>query len=149
MTDLAVRPNDMPWISPYLTVRDAAKALDFYEHAFGFARRGEPMCGPDGVVLHAEMAWKDAVIMLGPEGAYGSTTKSPASLGVASPTTLYVYCDDVDSLYRRAIKAGARVIFAPENMFWGDRVCKLVDPDGHTWNFATHVGDAPATGNGS
>jgi uncharacterized glyoxalase superfamily protein PhnB len=53
---------------------------------------------------------------------------------------MYVYCEDVDALCDRAWKAGAKVEVAPQDMFWGDRMCKLVDPDGHVWNFATHVG---------
>ncbi len=133
------KPCGMPWITPYLTVKDAGASLAFYEAAFGFARRGVKE-GPDGSIVHASLIWQDGVIMLGPEGAYGSQTRSPATSGVASPVNLYVYCEDVDALFERAISAGATASFPPGDMFWGDRACGLVDPDGHAWTFATNKG---------
>ncbi len=135
------RPPQMPWLSPYLTVKDAEAALDFYQRAFGFRKRNA-VPGPDGKIMHAEMAWQDAVIMLGPEGGNGCPVGSPATLGIPSPVGLYVYCDDVDALYARAEAAGARVRMPPQDTFWGDRMCQLADPDGHTWNFATFRGQA-------
>lgn len=133
------KPCGSPWIMPYLTVKDAGASLAFYESAFGFARRGVKE-GPDGTIVHASMAWQDGVIMFGPEGAYGGLARSPATLGIASPVGLYVYCEDVDALFDRAIAAGATAQFPPADMFWGDRACGLVDPDGHAWNFATNKG---------
>src|SRR5262245_12053602 len=94
MSKQARSPN-MPWLSPYLTVKDADQALDFYQRAFGFRKR-DAVPGPDGKTAHAEMTWNDAVIMFAPEGAFGGTTKAPATLGVESPVGLFVYCDDVD-----------------------------------------------------
>ena len=135
------RPDDMPWLVPYLVVKDADKALDFYERAFGFARRNA-MTGDDGKTTHAEVVYKDQVVMFAPEGAYGSPARAPASLGATAAVTLYVYCEDVDALCRRAEAAGAAVAMAPADMFWGDRMCSLIDPDGHAWNFATHIGEA-------
>ena len=133
------RPADMPWLSPYLTVRDARSALRFYEAAFGFAPK-ETKVGPDGSILHAAMTWRDAVILFGPEGAHGDDTRSPATSGVRPPVTLYVYCDDVDAFHARATAHGAKTAFAPMDAMWGDRLCKLIDPDGHAWNFATCKG---------
>ena len=131
------KPLGMPWVSPYLTVKDAGASLAFYEAAFGFTTRNVNR-GPDGSIIHVEMAWHDSVVMLGPEGAYGSPTRSPATLGIDSPVNLYVYTSDVDALFERAVAAGATAHFPPSDMFWGDRACKLADPDGHVWNFATH-----------
>jgi uncharacterized glyoxalase superfamily protein PhnB len=136
------RPPRTPWLVPYLVVKDADKALDFYERAFGFARVNV-VKGEDGKTTHAEMAHQEAMVMFAPEGIRGSTGKCPASLGVQSPVALYVYCDDVDALCARARQAGATVAHEPADMFWGDRMCMLTDPDGHTWNFATHLGQAP------
>lgn len=141
MSKRPARPAGMPWLSPYLTVRDAGAALDFYHRAFGFEKRGDGMTGPDGRIQHAEMAWHDAVIMVGPECTYESNIKAPVTSGVASPVNLYLYCDDVDALFARATKAGAKAVSAPQNMFWGDRMCKVADPDGHQWSFATNVED--------
>ena len=134
------RPEGMPWLSPYLTVRDASAAIAFYEKAFGFKTKNV-MPGPDGKPGHVEMSWKDALIMLASEGAFGGTCKAPATSGALSPVTLYVYCDDVDALHAKATAAGAKTAFPPTTMFWGDRLCKLTDPDGHVWNFATNVAD--------
>jgi len=137
-------PN-MPRLSPYLIVRDAGKALDFYEKAFGFVKR-EVFTGPDGGVKHAEMTFGEAVIMFAPEAACGAEMKAraPATSGVDSPIGLYLYCADVDALYARATAAGARGLRPPTDMFWGDRSCHLVDPDGYAWSFGTHKGQPAA-----
>ena len=134
------RPAGMPWLSPYLAVKDAGAAADFYERAFGFEKRMQ-MPGPDGKPGHTEMAYRDALIMFGPETGGDGKCKSPATLGVNSPVVLYVYCDDVDAVFQRATAAGATAEFPPTTMFWGDRICKVTDPDGHGWNFATNVAD--------
>ena len=68
------RPEGMPWLSPYLTVRDASAAIAFYEKAFGFKTKNV-MPGPDGKPGHVEMSWKDALIMLASEGAFGGTAQ--------------------------------------------------------------------------
>lgn len=139
------RPPNSPWLVPYLVVKDADRALDFYARAFGFAKKNT-MQGEDGKTSHAEMTYRDVLIMFAPEGAYGSPLKCPATLGVSSPVTLYVYCDDVDALCKQAEAAGTKVAVPPADMFWGDRMCSLIDPDGHTWNFATHTGKVSAPG---
>jgi PhnB protein len=113
--------------------------MAFYEKAFGFTKH---FAVPDdtGKTMHGEMKYQDIVIMMSPEGNNGCPVRSPATSNVPSPVGLYVYCDDVDALCKRAEAAGAKVTKAPEDMFWGDRMATLTDPDGHTWNFATHVG---------
>lgn len=141
MSKRSPRPAGSPWLSPYLTVRDADQASDFYQRAFGFEKQFA-MPGPDGRSGHVQMAFKDAHIMFGPECAQGQNpSKAPASTGVAPPVGMYVYCDDVDALYARATAAGAKGDMPPQDMFWGDRMCRLLDPDGHSWSFATNVGD--------
>lgn len=133
------KPPDSPWMVPYLVVKDADRALDFYAKAFGFTKKNT-IPGDDGKTTHAEMSYRDVLLMFAPEGAYGSPVKCPASLGAASPVALFVYCDDVDALCAQATAAGAQLAMPPADMFWGDRMCSLIDPDGHTWNFATHTG---------
>src|SRR6266511_594355 len=88
------RPPMTPWLMPFLTVRDAQAALDFYQRAFGFEKR-MAMPGPDGKLMHVEVSWRDAVIMFGPEGP-SCPTKAPATTGAMPPIGLYVYVDDVD-----------------------------------------------------
>jgi PhnB protein len=135
------KPAQTPWLSPYLTVKDSDKAIAFYQKAFGFEKRmAMPM--PDGRTGHVEMTYRDALVMFGPEGADPSSKcRAPATTGTPSPVMLYVYCDDVDALFARATAAGAKADLPPQNMFWGDRLCKVTDPDGHVWNFATNVAD--------
>lgn len=139
MSQVKPCPDMMPWVNPYLIVKDADAAIAFYKAAFGFETRFA-MPGPDGKTQHAELAHKDSVIMLGPECPEQSNHKSPSSLG-GSPVSLYVYVEDVDALCERARAAGATVVEEPKDQFWGDRMCALVDPDGHNWAFATHVKD--------
>jgi PhnB protein len=136
-------PPDYPWLIPYLVVKDGEAAIAFYEKAFGFAKR-MAMPGKDGKAMHVEMTWRGSMIMFGSEAAAeagGWTHRSPATSGVASPVSAYVYCDDVDALFARAVAAGAKAIRPPQTMFYGDRVCTLEDPDHYWWSFATNVAD--------
>ena len=129
------------WVTPFLTVRDAAKALAFYESAFGFTRR-DVMTDDSGRVTHAEVTWHDATIMFAPEDPDGPLpSRAPATAGGPSPVALYVYVPDVDALVARATAAGASVLLPPADMPWGDRMASLADPDGHAWNFAAFVTD--------
>lgn len=132
------KPADAAWVTPYLMVRDVVAAVAFYEAAFGFGRQ-DMNPGPDGVPSHAAMTWDDGRIMMGRQGAYGGTTMSPTTSGAACPVTIYVYCPDVDALAARAAAAGAEVRFGPADVFYGDRICHLVDPDGYSWCFATRA----------
>lgn len=139
MTKRPAKPVESPWISPYLTVKDVDAALSFYQKAFGFEKRFS-MPGPDGRAAHAEMVWQEGSFMLGCEGG-NNKCKAPVTTGTRPPVSLYVYCEDVDSLFKRATTAGAKTETLPQDMFWGDRMCTLIDPDGHIWNFATNVAD--------
>jgi PhnB protein len=124
---------------PYLTVKDADAALAFYEKAFGFEKK-MVMPGPDGKAMHVEVTWRDAVIMFGPESPQ-NPSKAPATLGVRPPSGVYIYVEDVDALFKRATAAGAKIDRPPTDMFYGDRTCSLIDPDGHVWGFGTNVAD--------
>lgn len=126
--------------TPYLCIKDAAAALEFYKRAFG-ATETMRMAGPDGKVMHAEIAIGEALVMLAdefPEMGF----RSPASIG-GTPVTLYVYVDDVDAFVARAKAEGATVTQPVETKFYGDRTGQLQDPFGHVWGFATHVEDVP------
>jgi uncharacterized glyoxalase superfamily protein PhnB len=139
MPQRSPRPAETPWLSPYLTVKDADATIEFYQRAFGFKKRMS-MPGPDGKTGHVEMLWKDSLIMFGPEGP-NTPCKTPLTLGVKSPIALYLYCEDVDALFARATAAGAKAVQAPENKFYGDRVCAVTDLDGYQWYFATNFED--------
>jgi len=134
------RSPEFPWVSPYIIVKDVDAATDFYIKAFNFSKK-ELAPGDDGKSIHAELRYKDQVIMLGKEGAYGGTTCSPATTQVESPMNLYIYCENVDQFHQHAIKAGAESLSAPEDTFWGDRMCRVKCPDGYVWAFATNIGE--------
>ncbi len=132
-------PENATWVSPHITVEDVDKSMHFYEKAFQFKKR-EAAPGEDGMTWHGEMSYQDQMIMLGKSGAYGGSTKTPKQSGIESPMNLYLYCDNVDEFYKKAILEGAQSIVEPADMFWGDRMCKVLDLDGYTWCFATFSG---------
>jgi PhnB protein len=131
-------PRGYHSVTAYITVADAAKALEFYSRAFG-ASVLQRMPGPGGKLMHAEFKIGDSVVMLSDEFPQGGT-KSPQSLG-GSSASLFLYVDDVDAAFRRAVEAGCKVEMPLMNMFWGDRFGKLTDPFGHHWGLATHKED--------
>jgi PhnB protein len=123
-------------VTPYLVVRNGGKALDYYKEAFG-ASGVNRMDGPDGRIMHAEFKIGDSIVMLSEEMG---PNRSPESLG-GSPVSIFLYVEDVDSVFNQAVKAGAKADMPPQDMFWGDRFGKLTDPFGHKWALATHIED--------
>lgn len=138
MSTKECRLKGMPWITPYLCVVDVDKAVEFYEKVFGFKRREEVSKNEKGESVHCELLYQDAMVMVGLEGAYGQSEKSPATSSVECPTSLYVYCEDVDEFCKKAKNNGAEILSEPEDTFWGDRMCRLKDLNGYTWSFATN-----------
>ena len=132
------KPKDLPDMIPYLVVRDVKKSLDFYKNALGF-EVVDSMEDDKGDVQHAEMRRGSVVIMFCPEGAMDITAKSPISNGVEESINLYCYCENVDKFYSNAIANGAKSIMPPEDRFWGDRMCAILDIDHYKWSFATHL----------
>ena len=132
-------PEGYHTLTPFLTVRDAARAIEFYKQAFGAEVRGGVAKGPDGKVMHAELKIGDSVIMLSDEfpefGALSPQSSGGAGMG------LHIYVDGVDAAFDRAVKAGAQVEMPVGDQFWGDRYGKLKDPFGHKWSIATHIKD--------
>lgn len=122
-------------VSTMLTVSDIKAAVNFYQKAFGFAKRGI-MNGPGNQPIHAELTLRGTTLMLGPEIAQMGS-RSAKTLG-ASPVTLYLLTEDVDKTVAKALKLGATEKGPVMDMFWGDRCGTIVDPDGNTWMIATH-----------
>ena len=125
-------------VTPYLILNDAKHALEFYKKAFG-AQEMSKMEAPNGKIAHAEIKIGDSMIMLADEMP-GSGARSPQSLG-GTGTGLFLYVDNVDSIYNQAVKEGAKGDMPPQDMFWGDRYGKVTDPFGHQWSLATHIED--------
>lgn len=133
-------PEGYHTATPYLTIRNAAAAIDFYKHAFG-ATELFRMPDPSGKIGHAEIKIGDSPIMMSDEYPEMGA-RSPQTIGgVAGSICLYV--DDVDTVFKRAIAAGAKQLRPVENQFYGDRSGKLEDPFGHVWMIGTHIEDVP------
>jgi PhnB protein len=131
-------PEGFHTLTPSLTVKDGARAIDFYTKAFG-ARERMRVPGPDGRLMHAELQMGDSIVMLAEEMPE-TGCKAPVSVG-ASSSSLYVYVPDVDAAFKRAVEAGAKALMPPTDMFWGDRFGTVEDPSGHRWGLATHKED--------
>ncbi len=134
-------PEGFHTVTPYLVVDDGARAIEFYEQAFG-AKEVMRMPGPDGKVSHAEVKIGDSIIMLGPSQA-STGVRSPQSLG-GSTVSIFLYLEDVDSTFKKALSAGAKEAQPLADQLWGDRYGRLTDPFGHSWSLATHKEDVSA-----
>lgn len=135
------RPH-LPTVTPSVVVTPCAEAIDFYIEAFGAEEIEPRMTGPDGTVGHAELRIGDSVIMLADEWPDGPV-RSPTSLG-GSTAAFFIYTDDVDALWVRALAAGAEEVFPLEMQFYGDKAGRVRDPYGHTWGLAQRVEELDA-----
>jgi PhnB protein len=131
---MAVKPIPEGYhsVTPYLVVREVPKLLDFLKQAFN-AQEIMRMPAPDGSIMHAEVRIGDSAIMMGE--ARGEHKPMPGSI--------YLYVNDVDATYKRAIQAGATSQMEPANQFYGDRHANVIDPVGNHWFIATHIEDVP------
>ena len=131
-------PEGYHTVTPYLIIRGAARALDFYKQGFG-ATELMRLAGPDGKIGHAEIKIGDSPIMLAdefPEMGFSG----PQTIG-GSPVCILLYVEDVDARFRQALAAGAKELRPVKDQFYGDRAGTLADPFGHLWTIATHKED--------
>ncbi len=140
MAEVKPIPEGYPQVSPYLCVDGAAAAIDFYVKIFGAIERVR-MPAPGDKVGHAELQIGDSLIMLADEFPE-MNVRGPKSFG-GTAVTMSVYVEDVDDVFDRAVKAGAKPMRPVENQFYGDRSGQFEDPFGHRWSVATHVEDVP------
>ena len=132
-------PEEYHSINPYLVVRNAERAIEFYKKVFGAEERFR-MHRLDGkTIMHADLKIGDSVIMLTEESTEMKAL-SPESIG-GSPVSLYVYVKDVDGVFNQAVSEGATVLYPVRDQFYGDRSGYLKDPFGHLWSIATHKKD--------
>lgn len=125
-------PQGYHTVTPYLVVDGATKLIDFMTRAFQ-AKIVDKMQGPDGKIGHADLMIGDSHIMLGDAN----------QMAKAAPCSIYLYVEDADTVYRRAIEAGATSVNEPANQFYGDRSGCVKDFAGNTWWIASHVEDVP------
>ena len=131
-------PDGYHTATPYLIVKDAAGALEFYKKALG-AKELMRFPGPGGRVVHAEIKIGDSPIMLADEHPEMGA-RSPQAFG-GSPVSICLYVEDVDARFNQAIAAGAKAVRPVKDQFYGDRSGTLTDPYGHTWTISTHKED--------
>ena len=131
-------PDGYTAVTPYLTIKGAGAAIDFYKKAFG-AEEAFRMNTPDGKVMHAEIRIGGAVIMLHDEMPEWKAL-SPQTIG-DSASSIMLYVNDVDAVMKRALDAGATQIMEAADQFYGDRCGGVKDPFGHKWSIATHIED--------
>jgi PhnB protein len=133
-------PEGFHTVTPQLTLDNAAKAIEWYKQALGAEELNRAL-GPDGKVMHAELKIGDSRIMVNDAFMGG---KAPKAFG-GSPASLWLYVEDCDSLFNRAIGAGAQVAMGGmgrlQDQFWGDRSGSFIDPEGYQWTVATHKED--------
>jgi PhnB protein len=129
-------PEGYHTVTASLTLDEAAKAIDWYERAFG-AEEVARNAAPDGRILHAEIRIGDSRVMLN-DAVMGG--KSARTFG-GSPASLWLYVEDCDALFNRAVAAGAQPLMPLADQFWGDRFGAVTDPFGYRWSIATHTED--------
>lgn len=134
-------PDGYHSVTPYLIVKGAARAIAFYEKAFG-ARQRLCLPSPGGGIGHAELEIGDSILMLADEFP-GMGARCPEAIG-GSPVSLLIYVEDVDAVFSSAIAAGARLLRPLENKFYGDRAGQVQDPFGHIWTLASHFENVTA-----
>jgi PhnB protein len=127
-------------IDAHIVVRDAARATDWYARALGAEERDRiPL--PSGKLMSVELAFGESTVMVADEFLEAGIL-SPLSVGGTS-TVLNITTDDVDSLWQRALDAGAEILYPLADAFWGDRHGQITDPFGHRWGLAQHIRDVP------
>ncbi len=131
-------PKGYHTITPSLIVADAAKAIDFYKKALG-AEEKSRFPGPNGRIMHAELRIGDSPLMLGEEMPEQGA-KGPKAYG-GTPVSFFLYTENVDAAWKRAVDAGGKTVMPLEDQFWGDRAGCFEDPAGHQWWLAQHIRD--------
>ena len=131
-------PKGYHTVTPSIFVAGAARAIDFYKKALG-AEEKSRFPSPDGTIMHAEIKIGDSIIMLADEMPEQGG-KSPKSYG-GTPVSFFIYQENVDAAWKRAVDAGGRPVMPLADQFWGDRAGCLEDPFGHKWWLAQHIKD--------
>ena len=133
-------PEGLHTLTPHLILDDAARAIDWYKKALGAVEVSRSP-GPDGKIMHAQIRIGDSAIYLNDEMGGGKSAKARGG----SPMSLWVYVEDADALFDRAVAAGGTVPEGPmgqiADQFWGDRAGSIVDPHGYHWTIATRKED--------
>jgi uncharacterized glyoxalase superfamily protein PhnB len=132
MAQVKAVPEGYATVTPFMNIRGAAEAIEFYKKAFGAEERGGRALGPDGMIMHAEIKIGNSIVMI-----------SDAMRNAPTQSSLHLYVENADERWKRATEAGAKVEMPIANMFWGDRYGVLSDKWGNRWSIAQHLEDVP------
>ena len=130
MSQVKAIPDGYHSVTPFLNIKGAAEAIDFYKQAFGAEERGGRAPGPGGTIMHAELKIGDSVIML-----------SDAVMNPPTQSCLHLYVSDANAAWKRALEAGATVVMPLNDMLWGDRYGAVADRWGNRWTIGQHIED--------
>ncbi len=131
-------PEHLHTVTPRLVVADGAAAIDFYREAFGAEELGERATGPGGELIHAELRIGDSIVMVTEETG-DAPARAPQSLGGSVSAIMATYWPEVDAAWKRAIAAGAEVIYPLADQFYGERGGRLRDPYGQQWMLSQRI----------
>jgi PhnB protein len=134
-------PDNSSRIIPRLVCKDGGAEVDFCIATFDAVELNRRP-GPDGTMAHALLTIGDEMIMI--EGEWPALPSRAPEPDGSSPVVIFVYVEDVDKTFQRAIANGATVILQPQNQFWGDRIAWITDPAGHVWTIATRIEETSA-----
>ena len=132
-------PEHLHTVTPRLVVGDGAAAIAFYVEAFAAQEIGERFCDPEGRLIHAEVRIGDSVVMITEESSDAPPAKSPQSLSGIATAIMATFWEDVDAVWRRAVAAGAEVIYPLADQFYGERGGRLRDPFGQQWMLSQRI----------
>jgi len=135
-------PKEFHTVTPYLAIKGAAQAMEWYSKALGAKEsKSERQATPDGQIIHARFKIGDSIIMMS-DVFPGTAHKDPLELGATS-VTLHIYAKNVDSLWKQAVEAGAKIDMPLDNTFWGERYGQFTDPFGHSWSASMRIQMSP------
>ena len=140
MTQPKPIPDNYRRVTPTLVVEGAVQAMEFYAEVFGATERTR-FPGPGGTIAHAELEIGDSIVMVEDASEFMGTQAPPREGVPGTPTTLFIYVEDVDATLERAVSLGATLKRPATDQFYGDRDGHIIDPFGHSWTIATHVED--------
>ncbi len=142
MSNVRPIPAGVPVVMPMLVCRDVSAEVDFCKATFGAVELGRRP-GPDGTMAHALVTIGPAMVLI--EGEWPTLASRAPQPDGSSPVVIYVYVEDVDTVVKRAVAAGERILLPVKNQFWGDRTGRIVDPAGHVWTISTRVEETSST----
>jgi PhnB protein len=136
-------PPDLNWMTAYLIVQDVEQALDFYSKVFFFDIH-QTLSNNQGKMVFARIRYNGTNIILGPHDAFEGEKDygvAPVASNTPSPVGIYVYCNNLQERYAKALQANVKILIEPEKRFWGDTLFRVEDPNGYIWTFATPTHD--------